>query len=133
MSACYAIFKRLFQDGYPFSYDLAELGRYYIAYRRLMRHWQQTLPGFIHELSYEALLADQRGETQRLLDFCGLNWQEACMQFHSNSTPTTTASAVQVRRPLYRGADTLWRNYRRQLEPLRQQLLAADIDLEEEV
>jgi Sulfotransferase family len=131
MAACYAIFKKLFQDGYPFSYDLCELGRYYIAYRRLMHHWQATLPGSIHELSYEALIGDQRRETQRLLAFCGLDWQEACMQFHSNRAPATTASAVQVRRPLYDTAVSQWRNYARQLEPLRRQLLAADIDLEE--
>jgi tetratricopeptide (TPR) repeat protein len=131
MAACYAMFKTLFQDGYPFSYDLGELGRYYIAYRRLMHHWHTSLPGFIHELSYEALIGAQRHETQRLLAFCGLDWQEACMQFHSNGAPTTTASAVQVRRPLYDTAVSQWRNYARQLEPLRRQLLAADIDLEE--
>ena len=131
MAACYAMLKTLFQDGYPFSYDLSELGRYYIAYRRLMHHWQRTLPGAIHELSYEALIGAQRGETQRLLAFCGLDWEEACMQFHSNAAPTTTASAVQVRRPLYDTAVSQWRNYARQLEPLRRQLLAADIELEE--
>jgi hypothetical protein len=131
MAACYAIFKTLFQDGYPFSYDLSELGRYYIAYRRLMQHWQATLPGSILELSYEALIGAQRHETQRLLAFCGLDWEEACMQFHSNRAPTTTASAAQVRRPLYDTAVSQWRNYGRQLEPLRRQLLAANIDLEE--
>ncbi|HTV80186.1 MAG TPA: sulfotransferase [Steroidobacteraceae bacterium] len=131
MAACYAMFKTLFQDGYPFSYDLAELGRYYVAYRRLMRHWQATLPGCMLEVSYEALVADQRRETQRLLEFCGLGWEEACMRFHDNAAPATTASAAQVRRPLYESAISQWRNYARQLEPLRRQLLAADIDLEE--
>ena len=131
MAACYAIFKTLFQDGYPFSYDLEELARYYIAYDRLMHHWQVSLPGGIHELSYEALIADQRGETQRLLAFCGLDWEETCMQFQSNAAPTTTASAVQVRRPLYDTAIAQWRNYARQLEPLRQQLRAANINVEE--
>jgi tetratricopeptide (TPR) repeat protein len=131
MAACYAIFKTLFQDGYPFSYDLDELARYYIAYDRLMDHWRATLPGHIHELSYEALIADQRGETRRVLEFCGLDWQEACMNFQTNAAPATTASAVQVRRPLYDTSIAQWRNYGRQLEPLRQQLLAAHVDVEE--
>ncbi len=131
MAACYAIFKTLFQDGYPFSYDLGELARYYIAYDRLMRHWQRTLPGCIHELSYEALIADQRGESERLLAFCGLEWEETCMHFQSNAAPSTTASAAQVRRPLYDTAVAQWRHYARHLEPLRRQLAAAHIDVEE--
>ena len=132
MAACYAMFKRLFQDGYPFSYDLGELARFYIAYRRLMTHWHSIMPGYIHELSYEALVRNQRLETQRVLGFCGLDWEESCMQFHSNASPATTASAVQVRRPVYDTAVSQWRHYARQLEPLKHQLLAAGIDLEEE-
>ncbi|HEY4340655.1 MAG TPA: sulfotransferase [Steroidobacteraceae bacterium] len=131
MAACYAMFKTLFKDGYPFSYDLEEIGSYYVAYRRLMDHWRATLPGCIHELRYEALVADQQTQTQRLLEFCGLEWEQGCMQFHSNTTATTTASAVQVRRPLYATAVGEWRHYAQQLEPLRQQLLAAGINVEE--
>ncbi len=131
MAACYAMFKTLFKDGYPFSYDFEELGSYYIGYQRLMDHWQAALPGRIYELSYEALIANQRVETRRLLEFCGLEWEERCMQFHANTTATTTASAVQVRRPLYVTAVTQWRNYARQLEPLRQRLVAAGINVEE--
>ncbi len=131
MAACFAIYKKLFQDGYPFSYDLEELGRYYIAYRRLMRHWTATLPGLIHEVSYEALVADPRRETQRLLAFCALQWQDACLEFHANPAPSTTASAAQVRRRLYDSAIGLWRQYAAQLEPLRRQLAAAGIDTEE--
>jgi tetratricopeptide (TPR) repeat protein len=131
MAACYAMFKTLFKDGYPFSYDLEEIGRYYIGYRRLMDHWQAVLPGCIYELSYEALIANQRVETQRLLEFCRLEWEEDCMQFHANTSASTTASAVQVRRPLYATAVAQWRNYARQLEPLRRQLVAAGINVEE--
>ncbi|MGC1458151.1 MAG: sulfotransferase [Steroidobacteraceae bacterium] len=130
-AACYAMFKTLFKDGYPFSYDLEELGRYYIGYRRLMDHWQAAMPGCIYELSYEALIANQRVETRRLLEFCGLEWEEGCMQFHANTTATMTASAVQVRRPLYATAVAQWRNYARHLEPLREQLVAASINVEE--
>lgn len=131
MAACFAIYKKLFQDGYPFSYDLEELGRYYIAYRRLMHHWMATLPGLIHEMSYEALVADQRRETQSLLAFCGLPWQDACLEFHANPAPATTASAAQVRHRLYDKAISEWRQYAMQLEPLRRQLAAAGIDTEE--
>ncbi len=125
IAACYAIYKTLFQDGYPFSYDLEELGRYYVAYRRLMRHWSETLPGAIHELRYEDLIAEPRRETRRLLEFCGLDWQDACADFHSSNAPTTTASAAQVRRPLYDTSVSQWRNYRAQLSLLEQQLRSA--------
>jgi Tfp pilus assembly protein PilF len=128
MAACYAIYKTLFQDGYPFSYDLHELGRYYVGYHRLMRHWSQTLPGQIHDLRYEDLVADPIQQTRRLLEFCGLEWENACTDFHANTTPTTTASAAQVRRPLYSTSVSLWRNYATQLAPLHEQLKGAGIN-----
>ena len=118
MAACYAMYKTLFKDAYPFSYDLEEIGRYYVAYRRLMDHWQASMPGVIHEVSYEALVTDQRGQTAKLLDFCGLDWQDACIEFHRNAAATTTASAVQVRQPLYRTSLSQWRHYERELQPL---------------
>ena len=128
MAACYAIYKTLFQDGYPYSYDLQELGRYYIAYRRLMHHWSETLPGGIHELQYEDLVADPTQQTRRLLDFCGLDWEEGCTDFHTNTAPTTTASAAQVRRRLYNTSVSQWRHYATQLAPLKEQLKRAGID-----
>jgi tetratricopeptide (TPR) repeat protein len=131
MAACYAIYKTLFADGYPFSYDLAELGKYYVGYRRLMDHWQATMPQSIHCLSYEDLVADQLGQTRRLLEFCALEWQHACAQFHQNPSPTTTASAAQVRRPIYDSSVSQWRNYEQQLASLRSQLSAAGIRIEE--
>jgi tetratricopeptide (TPR) repeat protein len=131
MAACYAIHKSLFKDAYPFAYDLSELGQYYVAYRRLMLHWQRTLPGQIHELRYEKLVADQPGETRRLLEFCGLEWQDACVQFHLNPAASTTASAAQVRRPIYDSSVAQWRHYERQLAPLGRQLSAAGIGLDE--
>src|SRR5215469_14420076 len=127
MAACYAICKTRFQDGYPFSYDLEELGRYYIAYRRLMRHWEKALPGAIHELRYEDLVRDLPGVTRRLLEFCGLDWQENCSDFHNNTAPTTTASASQVRRPLYDTSVSQWRHYRNQLASLEKLLRAAGV------
>jgi hypothetical protein len=128
MAACYAMYKMLFEDGYPFSYDFSELARYYIAYRRLMDHWHATLPGAIHQLSYEALVADQLGESRRLLKFCALDWEDACAAFHSNPSPTTTASAAQVRRPIYDSSVSQWRHYERELAPLRELLDAAGLE-----
>jgi tetratricopeptide (TPR) repeat protein len=128
MAVCYAMYKTLFKDGYPFSYDLQDIGRYYLAYRRLMDHWQATVPG-IHTLSYEALVADQLGESRRLLAYCGLDWQDACAEFDRNSAPTTTASAVQVRRRIYQSSVSQWRHYAAQLAPLEQMLRAAGIEL----
>jgi tetratricopeptide (TPR) repeat protein len=128
MAACYAMYKMLFEDGYPFSYDLTETGQYYLAYRRLMDHWQTTMPGAIHPLSYEALVADQAGETRRLLQFCALDWEDACGEFHLNPSATTTASAAQVRRPLYDSSVSQWRHYEQQLAPLRALLDAAGVE-----
>jgi hypothetical protein len=129
MAACYAMYKTLFEDGYPFSYDLAEIARYYIAYRRLMDHWCATMPGAIHTLSYEDLIADQLAGTRRLLDFCGLEWEDACAQFHQNPAASTTASAVQVRRPIYDTSISQWRHYAGQLAELSAHFRAAGIDI----
>ena len=98
---------------------LEDLGRDYVGYRQLMNHWRTTLPGAIHEVSYEHLVSDLVGETGRLLEFCGLAWEDACVDFHLNPTPTTTASAVQVRQPLYRSSIDQWRHYEPWLGPLK--------------
>jgi tetratricopeptide (TPR) repeat protein len=131
MAACYAIYKTLFEDGYPFSYDLAELGQYYAGYRRLMTHWSATVPQAIYSLRYEDLVADQLGQTRKLLDFCGLEWQDACAQFHLNPSPTTTASAAQVRRPIYDSSVEQWRHYQQQLAALSSQLSTAGIAVQD--
>jgi tetratricopeptide (TPR) repeat protein len=128
MAAGYAMYKTLFKNGYPFSYDLAEIARYYAAYRRLMDHWRCTMPGSIYEASYEALVADQLGETRKLLEYCGLEWEDACVAFHRNPAPITTASASQVRRPLYDSSVSLWRHYEPQLAELKAALAAEGID-----
>jgi tetratricopeptide (TPR) repeat protein len=130
LAACYAIYKVLFMDGYPFSYDLDEIARYYIAYRRLMDHWRGTMPGVIHELSYEELVADQLGESRQLLEFCGLEWEDACRDFQLNPAASTSASAHQVRRPIYHSAVNEWRSYAPQLAGLRARLEAAGIAVE---
>lgn len=129
MAVGYAMYKTLFKDGYPFSYDLDDLARYYVAYRRLMDHWQRSMPGVIHEVSYERLVADPLGETRRLLAHCGLDWEDACAEFHLNPSATTTASASQVRRPLYDSSVAQWRCYAAELAPLERALAAAGIAL----
>ncbi|HEX4151698.1 MAG TPA: sulfotransferase [Steroidobacteraceae bacterium] len=124
MAVCHAMYKTLFKSGYPFSYDLREIGRYYAAYRRLMAHWQGTMPGAIYDLHYETLIADQAGETRKLLEYCGLEWEDACLAFHRNPTPSTTASASQVRRPLYDSSVSQWRHYEDRLKELKDALAA---------
>jgi hypothetical protein len=87
------------------------------------------MPGQIHELRYESMVADQPGETRRLLDFCGLDWEDACAQFHENPEPSTTASAAQVRQPIYDSSVAQWRHYGDQLSELRRLLVEGGIDV----
>jgi hypothetical protein len=128
MASGYAMYKTLFKDGYPFSYDLKEIAQYYVAYRRLMDHWIASMPGAIHTLSYEGLVADQLTESRRLLEFCGLEWEDACVDFHRNAAATTTASATQVRQPIYDTSVAQWQHYAAQLAPLREALTSAGIN-----
>lgn len=130
LAACHAMYRTLFMDGFPFSYDLDEIAQYYIAYRRLMDHWRRTMPSVIHELSYERLVAEQLGESRRLLEFCGLEWEDACRNFQFNPAASTTGSAHQVRQPIYQSAVNEWRHYAAQLAGLRARLEAAGIAVE---
>jgi hypothetical protein len=100
---------------YDYSYDLMDIARYYARFDRLMAFWQQALPGLVLELSYEDLVADQEGQTRRLLDHCGLAWNAACLDFHRNAAPVSTPSAAQVRRPLYRDALARWKRHEAEL------------------
>ena len=101
MDTCYAIYKRLFQDAYPWSYDLEEIAGYYLSYRRLMTHWMSVLPGVIHELAYEDLVRDVEGEARKLTDFLDLPWESQCVRFYEGAAISTTASASQLRQPVY--------------------------------
>lgn len=122
MDACYAIYKTLFREAWNFSYDLEELGRYYAAYRRLMAHWHKVFPGRILDVSYENLVTHQEAETRRMLAFCDLTWEEACLCFEKNPGPSLTASAAGVRQPIYKTSVELWRRYEAELAPLRRVL-----------
>ena len=118
MDTCYAVFKTLFQRAYPFSYDLHDLGRYFAAYQRLMNHWYKLFPGSMLTIAYEDLVENTQSESKRLLDHCGLTWQDQVSEFHQSEAPSMTASASQVRQPVYRSSVGKWRNYERQLSPL---------------
>jgi tetratricopeptide (TPR) repeat protein len=118
LDTCFAIFKTSFRDAYPFSYKLEELGHYYLAYEKLMAHWHRLLPGVVHTVRYEELVTEPEGIARNLLAYCDLQWEEQCLQFHSSSAASTTASASQVRQPIYRSSVGNWRNYSEQLQPL---------------
>ncbi len=129
LEVCYAIYKTLFRMAYPFSYSLDDLGTYYLAYTRLMAHWRATDPDGLFEVDYEDLVANQEAVTRRLVDYCGLPWQPACLSFERNAQPTLTASAAQVRRPLYRSSLDRASAYGSELEPLARMLRDGGIDL----
>jgi tetratricopeptide (TPR) repeat protein len=125
-------FRQLFATGfsyYEYARDLRDIGRYYGQFERLIAHWQATLPGRVHEVWYEALVVDQRFETERLLAHCRLPWEEACLHFERNASAVATASAVQVRQPLYGSSVGRWRRYQRHLQPLIDELQAAGVQL----
>lgn len=130
LDTCYAIYKQLFLDAYPFSYDLEELGHYYVAYHQLMEHWHTVMPGIVHAIEYEKLVADLETEARRLVDFCELDWQPQCLKFHENKEASTTASTTQVRQPVYQSSVGKWQHYRKQLTPLIKLLQEAGIPLE---
>jgi hypothetical protein len=129
VATCYGIFKVLFEQGYPFSYDLIELADYYAAYHRLMTHWRRALPGRIIDFSYEELVASPATQAPQLLHAVGLTWQPACLEFHRNLSPVATASAAQVRRPIYSSAVAQWRHYECELQPLIARLKAAGVPM----
>jgi tetratricopeptide (TPR) repeat protein len=125
-------FRQLFATGvsyYDYARDLREIGRYYAQFERLIAHWQVTLPGRVHEVWYEALVAGQRAETERLLAHCRLPWEEACLHFEHNESPVATASAVQVRQPIYASSVGRWRRFERHLQPLIEELRAAGVQV----
>ena len=129
MDACYSIYKTYFSAGYGYSYDLQKLGRYYVAYQKMMEYWAARLPGVFLDVRYERLVDDQEAESRRLLEYCGLEWEPRCMDFHLNSSPTATASVTQVRQAMFRSSLDKWRCYEQQLAPLAGILRSADIEI----
>jgi tetratricopeptide (TPR) repeat protein len=123
VDTCVSCFSKLFSAAQDHTYDLAELGRYYARYARLMAHWRRVLPpDRMLEVRYEDVVADLDGETRRIIAHCGLDWDPRCLAFHRTERPVRTASATQVRRPIYRSAVGRWRVYAPYLAPLLTEL-----------
>ncbi|MFC3653647.1 sulfotransferase [Dyella humi] len=120
MDSCFSCYATLFsRNNLDFTYDLGEVGRYYVRYIELMKHWQNVLPpGSILELRYEDMVADTEGQARRLLDYVGLPWDPGCLSFHENQRVVKTASAAQVRRPVYKSSVARWKHFEAHLQPL---------------
>jgi len=122
LGCSFSCYKQLFAQGMNFSYDLGELGHYYRDYADLMDHIDTVLPGRVHRVHYERLVADPAGEIRRLLEYCGLPFEAECLRFHENPRAVQTISSEQVRRPIYSDAVDLWRHYEPWLSPLKDAL-----------
>jgi tetratricopeptide (TPR) repeat protein len=116
-------FSLRFTHGQEFTYDLAELGRYYRAYQSVMEHWRRVLPpGVMLEVQYEDVVADLEGQARRIVAHCGLDWDEACLAFHETQRTVHTASVAQVRQPIYQSSVGRWRAYESLMQPFLEAL-----------
>ena len=126
MDSCLSNYRQLLtvqHSYYQYTYDLKETAKFYRQFDQLMTHWRETLPADrFMEVAYEDFVYDQENQTRRMLEFCGLDWQEKCMRFHENDAPVSTASSVQVRQPLYSGSIERWRRYGNKLDGLKEAL-----------
>jgi tetratricopeptide (TPR) repeat protein len=122
MDACFSTYKQHFAEGQSFSYDLDDLGRYYRCYLSLMDHWDAVLPGKVLHLQYELLIRDPETQIRRLLSHCSLPFEPSCLSFHQTQRPVRTASAEQVRQPLYTSGVGYWRHFEVNLQPLKRAL-----------
>ena len=127
LDACLSCYRQLFAKGQNFTYDLTEIGEYYLQYQRMMDHWARVLPGRVLTVQYEEVVADFETQARRLLEFCGLSWQDACLRFYESDRPVRTPSSEQVRQPIYDRSVGHWRRYERHLgelmtviEPIRE-------------
>jgi hypothetical protein len=130
MDACFSMYKQVFTWAYKFSYDLQNLGAYYVAYQRLCDHWREVLGDRLVEVDYEELVSDQEFQTRQLLDRLGLPFEAACLNFDTNLAPTATASSVQVREKVHTRSINKWKQFERQLQPLKDYLESAGISIE---
>lgn len=122
MACCFSGFKQLFGEGQEFSYGLSQIGDYYREYVRLMAHWDEVLPGFVLRVQHEDVVSDIETQVHRVLDFCGLEFEPACLEFHKTKRTVRTPSAEQVRQPIYTSGLDQWRNYETYLGPLKEAL-----------
>ncbi|MBS0388768.1 MAG: sulfotransferase, partial [Proteobacteria bacterium] len=119
MACCFSNLKQLFARGQEFSYSIEDIARYYRTYLELMEHWDRVLPGQVLRVQYEDVVADLEGNVRRLLDFCELPFDAACLEFHRTERSVRTASSEQVRQPIFQEGVEQWRHYEPWLEPLR--------------
>src|SRR6185295_5279653 len=119
LGCCMSNFRQHFARGQDFSYDLTDLGRYYSDYVRLMAHMDAVMPGRVHRVIYERMVADTETQVRALLDYCGLEFEPACLEFYKTERAVRTASSEQVRQPIYRDATDEWRRYEAHLGPLK--------------
>jgi hypothetical protein len=118
MACCFSNFKQLFARGQEFTYSLDAIARYYRTYLDLMQHWGKVLPGWILRVQHEDLVDDLEGNVRRILEFCGLTFEPACLDFHNTARSVRTASSEQVRQPLYRDGLEQWKHFEAWLGPL---------------
>ena len=119
VDTCFSCYARLFQFGQDFAFDLGELGRFYHAYESLMGHWRGVLPaGVMLDVQYESLVEDLEGQAHRMIEYCGLEWDDRCLRFYETERNVRTASFAQVREPVYAGSIGRWRPYKAHLGPL---------------
>lgn len=130
MDSCYSIYKSLFNRGYSFSYDLESIARFYVSFRKLIDHWNAVLGQSFLTVRYEDLVTGPRQNIEKILQYCGLEWQDNCLDFYKNADASTTASASQVRQPMYTSSIGNWKNYRLQLDTVEKILTANRISLE---
>jgi hypothetical protein len=122
MSCCFSGFKQLFAEGQEFTYDLADMGRYYCDYVELMDHWDAVLPGKVLRVDYENVVNDTEDEVRRLLEFCELPFEDACVRFYETRRSVRTPSSEQVRQPIYTSGLEQWRHFEPWLDDLKSAL-----------
>jgi len=122
MACCFSGFKQLFAEGQDFSYSLNDIGRYYQAYLKLMTHWQEVLPNFVLTVKHEEVVDNLETQVRRILDFCGLPFEQSCLDFHKTKRNIKTPSSEQVRQPIYKSATEQWRHFEPYLAPLKKVL-----------
>ncbi len=122
LDTCWSVYRRYFPALRSFAYDPYELGRFYHLYADLMRHWHEVLPGFVLDMHYEELVDDQEGQTRRLLQHCGLDWNDSCLDFHRSKRAPRTESADQVKKTLYKEGIGQWKNYEQYMDGFRRGL-----------
>lgn len=119
MACCFSGFKQLFSEGQAYSYSLEDIGQYYLDYVRLMDHWDSVIPGQILRVQYEDVVDDLETQVSRILTFCGLHLEPACLDFHKTDRLVNTPSSEQVRQPIYQNSVQQWKNFEAHLQPLK--------------